>query len=566
MRHVLPMCLLSLSIQPGCHEPTLVTNPNHTADTPVGSGTALAWHDVSASELSQVIPPGSYGIPFSDDNPLVARLQNWVTEFDSVVRDRRSPPHPPRPRVVITSSQEQNALVPQATLCIPIAIRVPGIDATPRGGAIGISAQGRIAPHRLPCLEINASTERVAEGLARAKKLAPACVAALDEGTLEISPDCIAPAARKSVAEATHLALPAAANLIVVHRGLFEYLKSEEEVMFLLMHELGHYYLAHAALTQEESRYFYLQQVPPSAGRPPLDPALQQRGSRFLSLRTLPVSPAIAGMHWHVSAFNSFVPFGPFRRQVDSTCAAGCTEACSSFREQSKNSAEIVRNVMRGYPPSGLALAAYHELENAARACLASIRVADSDMTRLLDDISAENRRAHPLLPDGAKLLAHEPATLADVVDALSHELRQLERERNELNRWAVESRLGIYTSEQEADDFALEALSLLGTDARAGERTLARLVASLRGTLSSNATREDFSPEVCISAYENGWRDPMGTPVFVPQGSWESAYHGDCYRLFNLSREIAAHAYPPGDTQRLLSPQEWADLLATAL
>jgi hypothetical protein len=151
--------------------------------------------------------------------------------------------------------------------------------------------------------------------------------------------------------------------------------------------------------------------------------------------------------------------------------------------------------------------------------------------------------RAHPLLPEadftayysvGEKNTANFP-----VPDA---ELTRLAREKNfnELTRIMIDRRLGYYSFEQEADEFALEFLPELGISTADGSEAMMRM---LKNTKKVNPPDLDY--EKCAALRAQNWMNTSKESVYVPIGNLADPHHSLCYRAYNLDREREAHRFP---------------------
>lgn len=127
------------------------------------------------------------------------------------------------------------------------------------------------------------------------------------------------------------------------------------------------------------------------------------------------------------------------------------------------------------------------------------------------------------------------------------------------LDRLMTERRLGLYTTEQEADEVSVELLARVGMPPTvAVDAILAtqKLVEERTGRVKGVSWAE------CASLREQGFRDHDGAEVAVPIGSIEDAHHSFCFRAQNLQREILAHRYPLSERPRPPGPS-WATLVA---
>ncbi len=81
-------------------------------------------------------------------------------------------------------------------------------------------------------------------------------------------------------------------------------------------------------------------------------------------------------------------------------------------------------------------------------------------------------------------------------------------------------------------------------------------------GESGGEGDSEAISWAECAMLREAGFRDAEGKIVSVPVGEPSNAHHNLCFRVFKMTREIAAHRYkvaarptPPGEA--------WSTLLA---
>jgi len=129
-----------------------------------------------------------------------------------------------------------------------------------------------------------------------------------------------------------------------------------------------------------------------------------------------------------------------------------------------------------------------------------------------------------------------------------------------EENKLMKEQNLGFYTVEQEADELALEWLAEFGLN----PASMADGLLLLGAEWEKDAKDDGGIPtSACQKIRKSGWQE-NGGPVSVPVGNLSDAHHSPCFRVFNIDREIKAHAYklnknPPIS---LLSPSQFSALL----
>jgi Zn-dependent protease with chaperone function len=135
-------------------------------------------------------------------------------------------------------------------------------------------------------------------------------------------------------------------------------------------------------------------------------------------------------------------------------------------------------------------------------------------------------------------------------------------------NKLMTEQRLGFYTTEQEADEISLEVLAKIGVPPTLGpdsQLQLHKIVDDMGGAGDDGTIKW----EQCSVLRDRGFKDENGAIVSVPVGNLSDPHHSFCFRVFNMTRELTAHAYkiadkrpkPPGDTFAKLVFKMQADL-----
>jgi Zn-dependent protease with chaperone function len=112
---------------------------------------------------------------------------------------------------------------------------------------------------------------------------------------------------------------------------------------------------------------------------------------------------------------------------------------------------------------------------------------------------------------------------------------------------------LGFYTTEQEADEIALEVMSKIGVPPGVAIDKVLNMLKNFGGGGIGWAE--------CSMLRDHGWKDADGKTVSVPVGDPSDAHHNLCFRAFNMSREIDAHRYQP--VERPMPNGDWSVLFA---
>jgi hypothetical protein len=121
----------------------------------------------------------------------------------------------------------------------------------------------------------------------------------------------------------------------------------------------------------------------------------------------------------------------------------------------------------------------------------------------------------------------------------------------------AYDAKLGLYTTEQEADDLSLEMIANIGLGAKSA---LDIYIIFLSPEEENGAF--DIGLQRCEKMRANQWIDPEGrfNNKILPISDYTDPHHGACYRVFNLSREIEAHKYELSPTSPL-DPSVWTNM-----
>jgi hypothetical protein len=517
------------------------TEAAHTARAYAWSNEPLQWVDSTYADLRvnrETLP---------DDHRIAKRMQTWADRIDAIVRSevvaQRGTFAAPRPRVkIVPDAADQNAWVSSLSGC---------------GGA-GVAADATSLPPHVDNEDAAVITET---GIARARPLLfhppgwptgedfarhlawaghPCAITSSEEGFTS----------RCAPAPASHLAIAAASPFIHMTTSL---LADVDEVgaVFLLAHELAHYYRAHPSPLSKRHYRFWYEVDPDHAGRP-----LPSSEAALLeaTYRQLAGQPKIVGGPGLVSRYPARV-----RRLVVALARALAMSNDPSLPCQAASEAALgtwPSELLDRDVPSPSARAAYLTFEARLEACAAAQpftrgSVLDPDRVAVL----AESNFAR--ISEGA-------ASLAALLDRATTLAREIDAREHELERRLVENRIGLYTHEQEADDLALEIVTRLGISpaealrswiayARASEAHTDALLGA--GTVKRAAEEHgSVDAETCAGLAEKGFMDG-DTPMFVSMGNLGDAHHADCYRIYNLRREAMVHRYVVARPPAPLSP-----------
>jgi hypothetical protein len=220
---------------------------------------------------------------------------------------------------------------------------------------------------------------------------------------------------------------------------------------------------------------------------------------------------------------------------------------------------------------AGLAPAAkegYLAFERELATCAPQLRLAFApDAPDLLD------RGRFELALAGTGFVRSSPLLSAPKLDVALKELatmsQAMDAEEKEMLEKLREGKIGLYTTEQEADDIALDLSTKLGISA--GE-FLGAWIKFMRATESvygpsiwNEKETGEVGPDKCEALIRANFTEPgpdgAPVPVRMTLGSLESNHHGECYRAYNLWRENNAHRYETRGTFTPPPGPSWAEI-----
>ncbi len=128
-------------------------------------------------------------------------------------------------------------------------------------------------------------------------------------------------------------------------------------------------------------------------------------------------------------------------------------------------------------------------------------------------------------------------------------------------------NRVGVYTTEQEADEIAAELMMRAGltrAQVLASFVAVARAVDAKVPAASGTRATGDANASTCGAWMARDFVEDDGKPVAMTLGDLSDPHHGMCYRLYNLWRETGAHRYSLGAAPAPLQPA-WSSLVQHA-
>jgi hypothetical protein len=569
-----------------------ISTPSHEVDRPTRGTQNWMWSEVSDSNYHSVITP-LVGLDntryLNSTHELTAWVQGWVDRIDGKIRSE----HPqqmantPKPIAKVIKNGSANAFVAPVPVCYDVKVKIKGgtPNAANTADAVYLDAKaGEFSswPAQYKCVGGEDDLAEVKSFVSTFNAASTGCKFSVSTaGVLEGNNECVRADDLGDTVAAKQVVLLQTANYVTVHTGIFP-LMSEEALIGVIAHELGHYYRAHVTGAASDFDFFYTLGRNNVTVRPVPEADKKEMGDKAVAASTLlnatDTYTAITGQKIRPELFMA----------VGSVVSAvadltGAPAACKTANELI-DSDDFVK-AMGTYPfaeANADMTDSYQDFETKVEACLKALKMSSGDTLTgtgigyrkflshiespvwptWLGRISDSGRRyvakMNGLALSRAGQTAPNGQTLADVTAALSKKMKSQDDAGEQALKVAHSSQLGQYTSEQEADEVAAEWVNDIGIAPTHMVDAMRRLgkgsTTSLRGFILGESDCEDL--------WKRDWMDANGSYFFVPIGDYSEVHHSTCYRMFNLDREIAAHDYEtPSVNPPLLSSAAWLDL-----
>jgi hypothetical protein len=499
----------------------------------------LHWIQLNNNEAKSVLGEEET-LPI--DHPTTIKLQSWADhlydylEAKDPARFRNSSGEVslPRPRVRVVTSEKPEAHTTAATACykVPVIFSKPPADASPpteddlilvgNRGVIGLFSKSKVA-----CVDRMTTTVRpqdVIDLLAGS-----GCRFDFKGDALVVGEDCKLSDKIKTTG-ANGIVLRSVADIVSLSSGLETVLKQDGSLLYTLLHELAHYFRSHAVLDKGDYQYFYHRDGQSEHLAQPLPASdLVALGAELLKLPHYRTQP-IDGQFWHSEIFsygayalNTLVI--PSCEATDSTCH----QACAPWQQLMQNKERMA--MLGRFPQAVLNAEArliYADWETGFSQCLGAINSTHVDMA------AAKKVFWRADFPETAA----SDWRLLDAAASMNKKIFDQSNTQTQLLQRALDAKVGYYTTEEEADNMALNWLVELGFSASDAIDHWWNFAAYFDGT--SLQSELNFSRSRCLDLYnaKPRWTE-NGKPVQVPIGSFSDPHHSVCYRIWNIDQRI---------------------------
>jgi Zn-dependent protease with chaperone function len=577
------------------------------------------WHNVSSSYHEKLVknifkrqdPKGEVNFIWQD--PIIDRLQTWVDTMDAEARQtiwgKKYMAALPKPKVVILDSESPNAFVAPAFLDYQADITIPGNNGTTKDVSSIMIIDGK--PNDFAVLlkifvPFETGNQNLLGDVVDRQRLAlensgNKCLPKnIGTGKITFS-GCDIPEDTDTVHGTEYLSQQTS-NYITLHLGLLRFM-SEESVVAIIAHELGHYYRAHATDHNKLEGGFFFYEKNTGNGKRPMpitDESINRNVRNTLDLAANRVPNAIPGTKIDNEVLMAFLKseqnemlsnysdfkssdfpeyadengFVPHYAVLLRKCRANQPnkQNCDNFENVLK-SKEISSSLKSSAMPDKKS---YIALESAFLAATSNLKVGisydrkswsiDSEKIDLMGSFLGDRTSS----PFGESISltcwltyreANQEVLALDQLIASCGSKLELNRKNTDhkIHELALKG-IGWYTTEQEADEIGAELVASVGIEPSAMPSSLFDLFKYVHERGSKMMKGVDYN--TCKKLAANNFGIGTGSIRSVAIGDWVDTHHDMCYRIYNISRDSLSHKYNVNTNKRPKFDTSWSELV----
>lgn len=559
------LALVACSAEAPVDDATDDSFSNHTVGELVPQNSRYLWIDAPYEDAVRVHDSTEGPYPdadLPDTDPATVWLQTWADRIDGIVRDdslRRFGQKlvAPKPVIkVVRSSSTFNGWVTTLPTCLGAPFAKKPADA--QTNAITFLSQDSASAGAFQCLKPKGWIASEVVSLWNSGK--PSCNLSFDGQTFKSGSTCQGGA--DALGDDT--AIAATTPYVRFSTDFLARMRNPNTPVVMLAHELGHFYRSHGTAFFARKYSFWFDRDSRSARRPL--PASNAAELEALYRDVLSGAQPIGGLGWSTKVSARVRPF--LLEGIAPMLASRGSEsfACSAAAKLAQAGLPHFNVGEEALPADKTRYVAY---EDALLACADKLKLGTQNAGDQLaaGDVTVAMARTSNAVP---KLAAN--ASLGDAIRAIQAAAAKKDASAAKLLGHLRDNRVGVYTTEQEADDIAMELSVRLGFTT---DDVLGAWVSFLEGVeglyLDGGLTRDQLLAQykatgevdaaTCKSYLDKGFLQPGAngtpTPITISLGSLDDPHHAGCYRLYNLWRESRVHGYKPGPKQTAPSPWE---------
>jgi hypothetical protein len=469
-----------------------------------------------------------------DDDALTQRLQGWVDRIDAIVRAEvergiGAPLVAPTPIVkVLPSGSTYNAWVSGTIACSGTTLAgasptMPGQSFIQSDYVMHQSGYGCLRPTYPDVTEFRTFWERHK----------PLCK--LGDDLAVGGTGCQV----EAYGAPGELAFVSTSPFIHVSTDLIASM-SERTLVVVLAHELGHYYRSHSSDAKVQRYDFWYETEVDRKKLPVESTTASELQAVYSEIVAGPqtVQSATAGVYsarLRTFLLGDLAALLRERQEPGFVCAAA-RDALGAW----------VEPLVTGYGMPTDAMTSYLAFEQALAACAPQLQMTGDPGATSLSYGTVLMAVMNAKLPGATYPFR---ATLADVLTALNGRAVRLDQKAAALQKRVHDNRIGLYTTEQEADNIALALSTKLGISADEVVASWLEFMDAITGAVAPEY-RATYEAEAAscrtLLAADFTTTDAAGNrvPAFISLGDLGDKHHSDCYRLFNFWREQKARKY----------------------
>jgi hypothetical protein len=534
------------------------------------------WQWVTQTDAETDAFLTSLGYPkhtvFPPNHPATVRMQAWLDALmvvarqadDSHSRNRATVRDIPRPIVRISKGDSINASVNGIPICLELKGRIDqDANAQPvkrnanqtaikNDVELSYDIRNRLFSASTPlkgCQTPKQNPEPAAfVRWFNAKNLQ--CQLKIFENDVIVPPVCMSKNNTGQFQPFGTIRMSATVPLVVFGEGMMRAASTEHEAVSILAHELAHILKSHAANEDSGYDYFYTIAKRNPKSKPVPDSKQEVLGEKLRMMSRDLSFYQVAGSRFDGALFPSSFGFANANSFPFCSASSSCQKACQDLNAfvLSKAFATIVENqntpIFLGgkpsFPLSKLSdeqVPAYLTFEQKLSTCAAFEPVQKDDPQGTYMQLT----KGSPTYVQ-QYVASNLPANREQLMTAITQAFRARAKQKKALYAEALDTRLGYYTVEQEADELALELLTLLGVN----PATLPMFEMKLGGIAEQERGLDplQISHFQCTQLRANNWKSLTGGQAKIPLGSIADLHHGSCFRVYNADREIATHGW----------------------
>jgi hypothetical protein len=379
---------------------------------------------------------------------------------------------------------------------------------------------------------------------------------------------CTSASELSAIDGSTTLVINVASNWVTFTTGMLSALDSDSDVLYILSHEMSHFYRAHLVARTTDYGYFFKEDsLRKAVPKPALDQSTYGWAYDLSELMTelRGYNPINFGQFPHALPSPLILPAIEFASDTD----LGLTNVCKSVRNF-KNDSRVAKLFGSGFPrqqPAVSDLNLYKNFEDDLLACLETIPIST-------EVISAQGSVAPYLIQQYFKKSHTEirinqtklsdMKNLKEVFLYLAAQVDLKIMKVSELSKKEEQNVLGHYSFEQDADEQALRTLQEIGVSGYFSTQSTLKL-----GLLRQKELGKPYgianSAEECLAMInldKPEWH--LNNNQYIHLVTVIDPHHDHCHRAKNLFDRSVANGYLlPKQSSQSLPFNQWPSLLA---